>query len=47
MLTDFGTIRSRSSNEEMTHESWRNQADGRLNRTRQTPNATDVRTQKI
>jgi hypothetical protein len=41
-LTDFGTIRSRSTNKEMTHESWRNQADGRLNRTRQTQDASAV-----
>jgi hypothetical protein len=41
-LTDFGTIRSRSANKELTHESWRNQADGRLNRTRQTRDASAV-----
>jgi hypothetical protein len=33
-LSDFGRIRSRSANKELSHESWRNQADGRLNRTR-------------
>jgi hypothetical protein len=41
-LADFGTIRSRSTNEEITHESWRNQADGRFNRTRQTQDASAV-----
>jgi len=43
-LPDLGTIRSRSSNKELSHESWRNQADGRFNRTRQTRDASDAPT---
>ena len=41
-LTDFGTLRSRPTNKELTHESWRNQADGHLDRTHWTPDATAV-----
>jgi hypothetical protein len=41
-LTDFGRIRSRSANKEISPESWRNQADGRLNRTRETRDASIV-----
>ncbi len=41
-LTGFGTIRSRSANNELTHESRRNQADGRLNRTLERPDASAV-----
>ena len=35
-------IRSRSTNKELTHVSWQDQADGRLDRTRQTQDAPAV-----